>query len=78
MYPYGLDGIPDKGNILGKNSEDLICDNLSKIIIDRKAKKRNIEWVNIDKSEKNKRYKKEIIESEIIGERKLKRLKIKD
>ena len=31
MYPYALDGIEDKGNILEKNEEEL-CKDLSKII----------------------------------------------
>ena len=58
MYPYELDGIEDKGNILGKNEEEL-CKDLSKIIINGKSKKRLEEWKTV---ENVKRLKKDIKE----------------
>lgn len=75
MYPYALDGIEDKGNILGKNEEEL-CIDLSKIIINGKSKKREIEWKTVENVKKVKKDKRKIKKEIIDNERKFKKIKL--
>lgn len=75
MYPYALDGIEDKGNILEKNEEEL-CKDLSKIIINRKSKKRVIEWKTIENVKRLKKDNREIKKEIIDNERKFKKIRI--
>ena len=75
MYPYELDGIEDKGNILGKKEEEL-CIDLSKIIINAKSKKRVIEWKTVENVKRLKKDNREIKKEIIDNERRFKRIKL--
>ena len=75
MYPYALDGIEDKGNILGKKEEEL-CVDLSKIIINGKAGKRVMEWKTVENVKRIKKDSREIKKELIDNERKFKKIRI--
>jgi hypothetical protein len=76
MYPYALDGIEDKGNILGKKEEEELCLDLSKIIINGKAGKRVMEWKKVENVKRIKKDSREIKKELIDNERKFKKIRI--
>ena len=75
MYPYALDGLEDKGNIVDKKIEELSID-FSKILINRKLKKREIEWRTLESPKRIKKDNIEIKKELKDNERKFKKIRI--
>lgn len=75
MFPYALDGLEDKGNIVNKKIEELSRD-FSGILINRKLKKREIEWKTLESPKRIKKDDKEINQELKENERTFKKIKI--
>ena len=75
MFPYALDGLEDKGNIVNKKIEELSRD-FSGILINRKLKKREIEWKTLESQKRIKKDDKEINQELKENKRTFKKIKI--
>ena len=75
MNPYEFDKVKDKKPIFDLKQDEL-SNNFSKILINGKSKKREIEWKTFDISKRLKKDSREIKKEMIDNERKFKKLKI--